>query len=190
MLDKLQDLVLRISRTWWLYLFVVAVFAGSLQVLILIGERFPNVAAGAVPFDLQNELLASQVYVQLAGYTEQARNFYYVFTAIDFVFPFFAGLFLAATTAFALRNSLPGFYEALVARKLLLIPMLATAFDWMENLTAVATISLYPTELGWLPALLVAAKKLKLAFMVFSNGVMLVALLVAAALWLLRRRAA
>ena len=40
MLGRLQDFVLRISRTWWLYLGVVVIFAGSLQSLMRIGARF------------------------------------------------------------------------------------------------------------------------------------------------------
>ncbi len=188
MLGRLQNLVLRISRTWWLYLLVLAVFSGSLLGLLRIGKRFPELAAGATPFDLQNDLQADQVYPQLAGYTEQARELYYTFTMIDFAFPLFAGLFITATVAFALRNSLPRFYEALVARKLLPVLMLATAFDWLENVTALAAISLYPTEFSWLPVLLVIAKKFKLAFMVFSNGAMFAAVLIAAGVWLLRRR--
>lgn len=189
-LGRLQDLVLRVSRTWWLYLIVVVLFAGSLLALIRIGEMFPAVAAGAVPFDLQNDLQVSEVYAQLAGYTPQARELYYAFTTIDYAFPFFAGLFLAATTAFALRNSVPRFYEALVARRLLLVLMVAAVFDWLENLAATATIALYPAEFAWLPVLLVIAKKFKLAFALFSNGAMLAAVLLATAFWLFRRRRA
>ena len=187
MVGRLQNLVVRISCTWWLYLLVLTVFSGSLQVLMRIGERFPEFTAGATPFDLQNELLPGQVYAQLAGYTDQARDLYYVFTAIDFVFPLFAGLFIAATTAFALRNSLPRFYAALVARRLLPVLMLATVFDWLENLAAIATISLYPAEFSWLPVLLVIAKRLKLALALFGNAVMFTCVLIFAVTWLRRR---
>jgi hypothetical protein len=187
MLARLQDLILRISRTWWLYLIVLVLFAGSLRALTRIGELFPAYAGGAVPFDLQNDLRADQVYPQLAGYTEQARELYYAFTLIDYAFPFFGGLFITATVAFALRSSLPRFYNALVARKLLLLLLLATAFDWLENLLAVATIGLYPTEVGWLPTLLVVAKKCKLATLLVSNGAMFAAVLLAAGTWLVRR---
>jgi hypothetical protein len=187
MLGRLQDLVVRISRTWWLYLIVLLLFIGSLRALTQIGERFPSYAGGATPFDLQNDLRADQVYPQLAGYTAQARELYYAFTLIDYAFPFFAGLFITATVAFALRNSLPRLYAALVARKLLLVLMLATAFDWLENVTALATIVLYPTEISWLPALLMVAKKCKLAILLVSNGTMFAAVLFAAGHWLVRR---
>lgn len=187
MLGRLQDLILRISRIWWVYLIVLLLFIGSLRALTRIGELFPTYAGGAIPFDLQNDLRPDQVYSQLAGYTQQARELYYAFTLIDYAFPFFAGLFITATVAFALRNSLPRLYDALVARKLLLVLMLATAFDWLENVAAVSTIVLYPTEVNWLPALLVAAKKCKLAALMASNVGMIAAVLFGAGHWLLRR---
>lgn len=187
MLGRLQELILRISRTWWLYLMVLVLFVGSLRALTRIGELFPVYAGGGLPFDLQNDLRADQVYPQLAGYTAQARELYYAFTLIDYAFPFFAGLFITATVAFGLRNSLPRFYAALVARKLLLVLMLATAFDWLENVTALATIVLYPNEISWLPALLTVAKKCKLATLLFSNVTLFATVLLAAGHWLVRR---
>lgn len=187
MLGRLQDLAIRISKTWWLYLVVLFLFVGSLQALMRIGERFPDHAAGAAPFDLQNGLQASQVYPQIAGYTDQARELYYAFTLIDYAFPFFAGLFITATVAFALRYGAPRYYAAAVARRMLLVLMLPTAFDWLENIVAVSTIVIYPTEVSWLPWLLVFAKKCKLSFTLFSNGAMFLALLAAAGTWLARR---
>ena len=68
-LNRLQNLVIRISRTWWLYLGVVVLFAGSLLSLLRIGALFPSHAAGNLPFDLQNGLAAPDVYPQIATYT-------------------------------------------------------------------------------------------------------------------------
>jgi hypothetical protein len=187
MLGRLQDLAIRISKTSWLYLILLVLFVGSLQALMRIGELFPAYAAGAAPFDLQNDLQPEQVYPQVAGYTEQARELYYAFTLIDYAFPFFAGLFITATVAFALRYSLPRVYEALVARRLLPLLMLGTAFDWLENVAAVSAIVMYPGEISWLPGLLVFAKKCKLVCVVVSNGAMLVAVLAAAGTWVARR---
>jgi hypothetical protein len=187
MLGRLQAFAIHVSRTWWLYLIVLGLFVGSLLALMRIGKRFPEYAAGAPPFDLQNELRADQVYPQVAGYAEQAKELYYAFTLIDYAFPFFAGIFITATVAFALRHSLPRLYDALVARKLLLVLMLGTAFDWLENVAALTTITFYPTEFSWLPALLVFAKKCKLASILVSNGAMVAAILFATGNWLWRR---
>jgi hypothetical protein len=187
MLNRLQNLVIHTSRTWWLYLGVVLLFAGSLLTLLRIGEIFAGHAAGNPPFDLQNGLAAAAVYPQLATWTETAHRLYYAFTLIDYVFPFFAGLFIAATAAFALRTSLPKWYAALTARNLLLVFMLGTVFDWLENIAAMGVISLYPTETGWLPVLLVSAKKLKLICVMTGQAATLLLLVYAAGNWLAAR---
>jgi len=183
-LSRLQNLVIRTSRTWWLYLGVVVLFVGSLLSLLRIGERFPAHAGGNPPFDLQNGLSTAEVYPQIATYTDTARELYHVFTLIDYVFPFSAGLFIAATAAFALRNSLPKWYAVLTARNLLPVFMLGTAFDWLENIAALSAISLYPAETGWLPVLLVLAKRLKLACVMAGQLAMLLLLVYAAGNWL------
>jgi hypothetical protein len=187
MLNRLQTLVIRVSQTWWLYLFVVLLFAGSLLSLLRIGEIFPSHAAGNLPFDLQNALTAAEVYPQLATWTESAHQLYYAFTLIDYAFPFFAGLFIAATATFALRNSLPKWYAALAERNLLPVFMLGTAFDWLENLAALGVISLYPAEIGSLPFVLVIAKKLKLVCVMSGQAAMLLLLVYAAGNWLAAR---
>ncbi len=184
MLGRLQNLVIHSSRTWWLYLGVVILFAGSLLSLLQIGKLFPAHAAGNLPFDLQNGLAPADVYPQIATYTAVARNLYYAFTLIDYAFPFFAGLFIAATAAFAIRNSLPKWYAALKTRNLLPVFMLGTVFDWLENIVALAAISLYPTETGWLPILLVLAKKLKLFCVMTGQAAMLLLLVYTAGNWL------
>jgi hypothetical protein len=187
MVSSLQNFALRISRTWWLYLVVVFLAFGSLRALMVIGELFPPQAGGSPPFDLQNELSALQVYPQVAAYTVKARELYYAFTLIDYAFPFFAGLFIVATIAFALRHSLPSWYDWLVARKLLPVFMLGSAFDWLENITAVTIINLYPTEVAWLPGLLVLAKRCKLALTIVAQAFMVLVLLLAAGKWLVRK---
>ena len=88
--------------------------------------------------------------------------------------------------AFALRNSLPKWYEALVSRRLLPVLMIGSAFDWLENIAAVTAIDVYPTEIAWLPGLLVLAKRLKLAFVLTSQGGMFLLLIFAAGKWLVR----
>lgn len=188
MLNRLQNLVIRVSQTWWLYLCVVLLFAGSLLSLLRIGEKFPSHAAGNLPFDLQNALTPAEVYPQLATWTENARNLYYAFTLIDYAFPFFAGLFIATTAAFAMRNSLPRWYAALTARNLLPVFMLGTAFDWLENITALGVISLYPLEFSWLPILLVLAKQLKLVCVMSAQAATLLLLVYAAGNWLAAKR--
>lgn len=187
MIGRLQDFAIRASRTWWLYLIVVALMVGSLNALMAIGEIFPAHAAGAQPFDLQNNLTAAEVYPQLAGYTDRARELYGLFAAIDFVFPLAAGLFIVATTAFALRHSFPAWYEALARRRLLPLFMVGSAFDWLENVAILTAMGLMPAEVQGLAGLLVLAKRCKLAFTLLAQGVMVLLLVVALGQWVRRR---
>jgi hypothetical protein len=187
MMSSLQAAALRASRTWWLYLLLFGVTIFCLRALTQIGDVFPAVAGGSLPFDLQNGLTAEQVYPQLSGYTDEARSLYRRFTLIDYVFPCAAGLFVAATAAFALRHSYPRWYEWLTTRQLLPLFMLASAFDWLENLAIASAMWLYPAEYGALPQLVILAKRCKLAFIFVSQGITVVLLLVALTRWAIRR---
>lgn len=173
MLRALQDQVLRISRTGWLYLVVTALAIASLLVLQQIAAAFRPLAGGMDPLDLQHTLAASEIYPQFAGYEPGARDLYLRFALIDLGFPLFSGLFLAATIAYALRSSAPGVYQRLADRRLLLLPLLGTVFDWAENLAVLTALVRYPVESGALPALIVAAKRAKLACVTGFNLLML-----------------
>lgn len=184
MLARLQSLIVHTSASGWLYLAVAVLFVGALAGLQAIGTAFSAHAGGALPFDLQNGLRPAEVYGQLAGYSARARQLYGWFALLDFAFPFFAGLFVAATVTFLLRRNLPRWYAWLTGRHLLPVFFLATACDWLENLVALTLIGLYPAEVSWLPAVLVAVKRLKLAFTAASQGVMILLLVYGAWRWL------
>ena len=186
-MNFLNQLIIRISKSAWLYIIVFAGFFGTLQALLRIGERFPERAAGAVPFDLQNRLTVEQVFTQLAGYTEQAFELYYLFTAIDYFFPLFAGLFLGATAAFLLRHSLPRWYAIAEQKNLFVLFLLATLFDWLENITLLSVMTGYPNELSSIATLAVAAKMGKLAFVFLFQGLVLLLLIFSAGKWLARK---
>ncbi len=186
-MNALNQFIIRISKSGWLYVFVFAGFFGTLQALLRIGQRFPELAADAVPFDLQNQLTVEQIFTQLAGYTEEAFQLYYVFTAIDFFFPLFAGLFLGATVAFLLRHSLPRWYTIAEQKNLFVLFLLATLFDWLENITLLSVMAGYPNELSTIATLAVAAKIGKLAFVFLFQGLSLLLLIFSAGLWLARK---
>lgn len=178
----LNNLIIRISKSWqWtlgLFLLTGACLAGLTN---LGGESFEAKSGGHQAFDLQNNLTSTQVYEQLATWTDAAKQAYYAFAAVDFVFPLVAGLFLAGVIAFALRHGIPAAYDWLVARRLLPVLMLGTLFDWFENLFALTAVSSYPAEMPAVAGGLVLAKQLKLAC-VFGFQGLAVLLLVAAAL--------
>ena len=186
-MNALNSVIIRISKSAWLYIIVFAGFFGTLQALLRIGQRFPELAAGAAPFDLQNRLSVEQIFTQLAGYTEEAFQLYYVFTTIDFFFPLFAGLFLGATVAFLLRHSLPRWYAIAEQKNLFVLFLLATLFDWLENITLLSVMAGYPNELSSIATLAVAAKMGKLAFVFLFQGLSLLLLIFSAGLWLARK---
>ena len=186
-MNALNSVIIRISKSGWLYVFVFAGFFGTLQALLRIGKRFPELAAGSVPFDLQNQLTVEQIFTQLAAYTEEAFQLYYVFAAIDFFFPLFAGLFLGATVAFLLRHALPRWYAIAEQKNLFVLFLLATLFDWLENITLLSVMAGYPNELSTIATLAVAAKIGKLAFVFLFQGLSLLLLIFCAGQWLARK---
>jgi hypothetical protein len=181
MIGGLNRLIIRISCSGWLFIATTVVFVTSLGALMQIGEAFPAVAGGAQPFDLQNDLTTAQVVDQLRAYTDDARRQYFLFTAIDYVFPLAAGLFLAAIAAFCLRRSFPEAYALAAGRSLFPLLMAGTLFDWVENLAALAAILSYPEVSTGLATALVVAKRLKLTLVVTVQ--LLVALLLLATAW-------
>jgi hypothetical protein len=190
MAAALQRLIVRISATGTWYVAVLAVAVGSFMTLMRIGAAFPAFASGKAPFDLQNGLEAGDVYRQLSGWTPAARQLYFFFSAVDWVFPLAAGLGLAATVTFCLRRSAPRAYAWLTARTLLPLLLAPTAFDWLENIFAVAAVATYPQGPAWLPAALVVAKRAKLAGLAVVQPVMLGLVLYTAGRWLVSRRRA
>lgn len=186
-LRRLNDLIVRISASGWLFVATLAVMVGTLQALLYIGEIFPARSGGVLPFDLQHELRREAVVPQLAGYTAATRQLYFVFTAIDFVFPLAAGLVLAATAAFCLRRVFPLGYAALVGRSLLPLFLAGTVFDWGENVAALVAILSYPETPAGIPTALVLAKRLKLVSSGAAQMLMFLLLVSVGVQWLRRR---
>lgn len=183
MLSKLNRFIVNCSESWWKILLLFAGQFATLQGLSRITAGFPAVSSGNVPFDMQNNLEPTQVFEQLNGYTEQAFADYYLFQAIDFAFPLFAGLFMAAVCAFALRHAAPRWYTIAVDRKLILLLLLATVFDYLENLNFLWVITAWPEPAELAAQLGVLAKKAKLTCMYTGFGIAALLLLGAAGRW-------
>lgn len=98
--------MLRRSQNGWLFLGALLSFALTLVALLQVGERFATVTQGAEPFDLQNELTLNAIFTQLPTYTDQSHRLYLLFTLVDYLFPFCAGLWVAAAAAFSVRHAL------------------------------------------------------------------------------------
>ena len=179
-----NDLAVRTSHSAWLFV-MSAVFAfGSLSFVFMnINVAFEPVV-GAQMFDFQNNLTTTQIYEQLQNYTEETFALYYAFLFIDFYFPFFAGLVLAAAAAFSWRYLMPARYERIKARNLFALFLLPTLFDWGENLFAITVVGAYPDMLQWAASGLVLCKKAKLATVMLANLVTGLSLVLCALKWL------
>ena len=77
-----------------------------------------EIMVDAQMFDFQNDLTVEKVFQQLPNYSYAARKLYYAFIFVDFFFPFFAGLVMAAAAAFALRHLSTKWYGAIDSRNL------------------------------------------------------------------------
>ncbi len=178
-----NDLVIRVSQSAFLWV-MSAVFAfGSLYFVFMnLGVPFEKIV-GAPMFDFQRQLTVEQIFAQLPNYDEQARAIYRAFLFVDFYFPFFAGLVMAAAGAFAWRHLAPGFYAKVTGRKLLAIFLVPTLFDWSENISAIIVVGAYPQELHWAASLLVVSKMGKLATVLLAQAIVWLSLLAAAIKW-------
>lgn len=160
----LNNLILFCSRNAWLFLLTTGITFGCLFAAFFpMGVAFAELTGGEQMFDFQNTLTVEQIFAQLPNYTPGATQLYYAFSFVDYFFPFFAGLFLAALAAFGLRHFSPGAYDWVTVRNLWPLLMIGTAFDWAENCFALTVISQYPQEAQTAAALLVLAKQGKLA---------------------------
>ncbi len=183
-MQSLNDLLLRFSRSWPLFLLAAVITFGSLYLFTgVIGPRFAELSGGHLPFDLQNSLTVDQVYEQLPGYPENARKLYYLFSVIDFAFPVFASLFLAAIAAFSLRYLWPTGYAWVTERRLWVLLLLPALFDWAENVFALTVITAYGQELRTAAAMMIYAKLGKLSLTAVSQLLAWGLLLLAAVKW-------
>lgn len=186
MLTRLNQFIISCSETWWKVLLLGVGQFASMRGLNAITTRFPDITAGDIPFDMQNTLTPQQVFSQLEGYTDEAFTAYYQFQAIDFVFPLLAGLFLAAVCAFGLRHAAPSWYAVAVAKNLFVLILLATLFDYLENVHLLWAVSAWPEQVQLAAQLGVWAKMAKLSCMAVGFGLTGIFLLVAAGRWLAR----
>lgn len=182
-MQTLNNLVIRVSQSGWLFIFSAVFAFGSLYfVFFNINEVFENMV-GAQLFDFQNDLSVVMVFEQLPNYFWATKKLYYAFLFVDFFFPFFAGLVLAAAAAFALRHLSAKWYDTINGRNLFWVFFIGTFFDWAENIFALTVVTAYPEELTWAATLLVVAKKGKLASIMVMQSATWLLLAASALVW-------
>jgi len=185
---SLNRLAIRFSGSFGLFLLSAIVAFGSLGLVFFpINAAFAELTGGLQPFDFQNSLTTEQIFEQLPRYTEAARTLYIAFAYVDYFFPFFASLFLAALAAFSLRHLSGAWYQKVSSRNLFALFFIGCAFDWAENCFALTVIFSWPEQMTTAATLLVLAKQGKLtAVMIFQALAWTLALL-AGLKWLGRK---
>ena len=182
-MQALNRLVIRVSQSAWLFIFSAVFAFGSLYfVFFNINDVF-EIMVDAQMFDFQNDLTVDRIFEQLPNYSYAARKLYFAFIFVDFFFPFFAGLVLAAAAAFALRHLSAKWYDSFDGKNLFALFFIPTVFDWCENIFALIVINGYPNELTFAATMLVLAKKGKLASVMLMQACTWLLLLMTALKW-------
>jgi len=170
MLGFINQKLIDWSQSWKVFLLVVLGQAVTLSALLNISQKMADIN-GLQAFDMQNALSVQQIFTQLPQYTSESFNLYYLFQAVDYVFPVVAGLVLAIASVFLMRYSLPGIYSRFASLKLFPLLMLGTLFDFLENIFLLSVILAYPNELESVATLAIIAKKCKLTMIMVSGGI-------------------
>jgi hypothetical protein len=186
-MKALNNLVIRVSHSGGLFLFSAVLAFGSLFIVFFNINNVFEPIVGAQLFDFQNELTVDQIFEQLPNYNESAVALYYAFVFVDFLFPVFASLTLAAASAFAIRYLSSEWYEKINGLNLFTVYFIPAVFDWIENISAISVIGAYPTELTLAASVLVIAKKGKLAAVMTMQLISWFFLLLALLKWVGRK---
>jgi hypothetical protein len=183
MIGKLNNFIVDCSKSWWKFLLLLIGQGSTITLLNNITAKFPAVTDNHIPFDMQNTLTSEMIFAQLESYTPEAFNLYGWFQAVDYLFPVFAGLMLAAAGTFALRHAFPGIYAKALDNGVLWLWLLPSIFDWLENLNFLRVVTAWPDQAGTAASLGVAAKMAKLGSMGVVFAAVGLLLLIAAGRW-------
>ena len=172
-MNGLMNLLTYWSQSWRRVFLVFLLNSVSAAILLALEERFTAVT-GLPVFDTQNELTVAMMVEQLPAYQGQALTAYYQFSAFDFWFPLIGGLFFAVVVTWLLRQSRLPLAQRAIERKLPLIFLASTLFDWLENIGFLTVIGqgTAVSELTIRVALLF--KQLKLFFLNGSSALLLI----------------
>jgi len=160
--SQLTLLFTRTAARGWPLLAAGALTLASFRLLRWTGRAFQARTGGQEPFDFQNRLTVAGVAAQLPAYTPGSRRWYRAFFAADLVFPFVAATFLGLLWARLLGQ--PGGWRARLLRwNAPLWPLLATLFDYGENVCFLLLVERRARADGPAASIGVACKRLKLA---------------------------
>jgi hypothetical protein len=161
MIDRLSGVVEALARPKPIGVLsaLVAVFISAFQVLSL---KIRRESGGIRPLDPQFFYRADRVYAVLDAFGERGRRYYRVYNLVDFFFPPVYALLLSAAISNSFR---PAIRRDRRFRAVILIPMIAGCFDYLENACIFALLRTYPARRDRLASIcgfLTAAKTITL----------------------------
>jgi hypothetical protein len=129
---------------------VTILFCFTIAMMIIINTvdmavsvpRIEAVSGGAEILDMKVYYTSDEAYKILDQLGTEGRRVYQgMLTEFDFIFPLLYALTLSMSAVMILGKLFP---NAMRIQKLGLIPLLAGAFDWLENISALVMLANYP----------------------------------------------
>jgi hypothetical protein len=131
----------------------------------VLDPAFQSVSGGLLPIDMSPDKSPGTVYNQLMHYTDRSRVIYRWFFLLDFIYPPTLAMVFATLWAWLSRNSRWEFPERWLRKGLLVVPFVAAALDWTENVGFLTLIESYPTEHRGVALFAAGTNYLKLAIL-------------------------
>ncbi|MDN5352292.1 MAG: hypothetical protein PWQ12_1212, partial [Clostridiales bacterium] len=128
---------------------VTILFCFTIAMMIIINTvdmavsvpRIEAVSGGAEILDMKVYYTSDEAYKILDQLGTEGRRVYQgMLTEFDFIFPLLYALTLSMSAVMILGKLFP---NAMRIQKLVLIPLLAVAFDWLENISALVMLANY-----------------------------------------------
>ncbi|WP_129676378.1 hypothetical protein [Candidatus Chloroploca sp. Khr17] len=169
MLMKVHYQVLRIS-TWRNVFILLAIFIG-MNLFLMYSAFSPMMilqgySGGAGILDIDWLYTADHAYAVLTAYGQAGRSYYLsVFSVVDLFTPILMNLFLAMSISMVFGRAFPADHPLL---KLNLLPFVAMAGDYLENILIVVLILAYPARLDGLATAASLFTAIKFVFTIIS----------------------
>lgn len=134
-----------LASRWTIAILVVIFLLLMLVIFPLAIGRLTALSGGVGLIDMEVGYSPNQVYQMIAAYGEQGRQHYILTTlTADLLYPLDYGLLLALLILVSYRRAFP---TGRLVRFLVWMPLLATAFDLLENACIVTMLASYPAQL-------------------------------------------
>ncbi|WP_292364221.1 MULTISPECIES: hypothetical protein [unclassified Methanoculleus] len=136
--------------------------------------RLAEITGGAGILDMEFTYTPVQAYAMLAALGDAGREFYLTrIVPLDLVFPLAYTLFFAVTITWLLSRRLP---EGSPWMRLNVVPLIAGAADYGENIGVIALLLSYPAELYGVAGFTAVMSPIKYTFIAVSMLIVLGAL--------------